>query len=61
MIQDNKPIFIQIQQLVTGTLVGTATYNSSLAYNSSEPYGGFSGGQGNKPTNVMVFDYKPKI
>lgn len=56
---DIKPVFDNIQQKVTTSLVGTATYDSALAYDSLEPYGGISGGQTGGPRINPILTQKP--
>lgn len=60
MIDNTRPSFNSIE-VNTGALVGTATYNSAAAYNSSLIYGGFTGGIGAKPKNNSISNYKPNL
>lgn len=60
MIDNTRPSFSSIE-IATGSLVGTVTYNSAAAYNSSLVYGGFSGGIGPGPKNYFVNNTKPNL
>lgn len=61
MINNFKPNVVQSVQRVTGLLTGTVAYNSSFAYNSTQPYGGFSGGASSGPNNSQVINTKPNL
>lgn len=56
---DIKPSFGAIQRNV-GTIAPGVAYNSLLAYNSSQVYGGFAGGIGGQPSNVAVLNNNPE-
>lgn len=59
-IDNTRPSFDSIQP-ISGSLAGTALYNSALAYNSSQIYGGFTGGIGPGPKNYAVSQTKPNL